>query len=414
MSLGSPPPVNPRAAVPLGQPISSAPPLMPTLARFSRPPALSMTHHLWAAPIYPALILLWTFLIVYGSLLPLDQKLPEHVQGWGDLVGWLPSLLSAPSWDSYLAPWRVLSTQSSELRGDLWLNLLLYFPLGLLVRLHDGSRNRKGWIWWVRGMAAIGVLGWLLECVQGLSPMRWSNLTDVLYNQIGALLGMAVAVVLLRAIKRSLFWCYCRLAYPIHRLRVWLGRERHLPGVMLGIGAVNGVLLTWWWQAGGSGSNPPEGMNLLPFWHEFHYDYSRAVQQIVRTLLVYGVVALLLSLQFLSVHRRRGLGLVLGCVFLSAMFLQGGRMNQRGSGFDVTEPLLALSACALMTLGLRALVRSVKAHCRRRKPVPVPVDRRRMRHIYAPSRQGPGPCSRADAIRRVNTPADGSSTADGF
>ncbi|NJL32156.1 MAG: hypothetical protein HC898_11335 [Phycisphaerales bacterium] len=153
----------------------------------------------------------------------------------------------------------VLTTSSTELRSDLWLNLLLYFPLGLLVRLHDVSQDRKGWMWWVRGFAAIFVLGWLLECVQGLSPMRWSNLMDVLYNQSGALLGMAVALPILRFTKLGMFWMYCRVAYPLHHFRGWLQKERALPGVMLVIAAVNGVILTWWWQPGGPGE-PGRGM----------------------------------------------------------------------------------------------------------------------------------------------------------
>ncbi|NJL32155.1 MAG: hypothetical protein HC898_11330 [Phycisphaerales bacterium] len=52
------------------------------------------------------LIVAWSSLIVYGSLMPFDQRLPANVHSFSDLPGWLPTLLTAPRWEWYLAPWR--------------------------------------------------------------------------------------------------------------------------------------------------------------------------------------------------------------------------------------------------------------------------------------------------------------------
>ncbi|NJL32157.1 MAG: hypothetical protein HC898_11340 [Phycisphaerales bacterium] len=124
-------------------------------------------------------------------------------------------------------------------------------------------------------------------------------------------------------------------------------------------------------------------MNLLPFWYEFQHNYQSAVETILRTMLVYMMVGVLLLVQFFSVRRKRGLGMMLGGVLLLAMLLQAGRFTNGYAGFDVTEPLLALSAGAVLVLGLLALVRSVKAHCRRKSHIPVHIERRRIRHRYA-------------------------------
>ncbi len=334
------------------------------------------------------LTIAWAVLVLYGSLLPFDHRLPTGVSSVTAFIAWLPTLLTAPVWDARFAAWNVLAGHSTEARSDLWLNLILYFPLGLLVRLHDRSLVRNQLHWWLRGLLAILTIIWVMECMQSLAPDRCAYLTDVLHNCIGALLGMLLAAPLVLTLKRSLFWAYCQAAYPTHRLRQWLARERRLPGVIIVLAAANLVLLAWWLQTGGTGgtgggsSKPGAGTNWLPFWHQFQHTYVRTSEYVFRTLIVYSLVTLLLLVQFLSVHRKRGFGTVLLLVFMLALLLQSGRQTYSQTRFDITEPLLALSSVALVILGVLALVRSIQCHCRRKSSVPVTLDRRRIKHAY--------------------------------
>ncbi len=328
------------------------------------------------------LIIAWGLLILYGSLLPFDHRLPTDISSLASFITWSPNLFSAPLWDAKFAAWNVLSGHSTEARSDLWLNLILYWPLGLLLRLHDRSLGRHAWLWWLRGMLVILALIWVMECLQSLSPDRCAYLTDVLHNFIGAILGMLLAAPLVVTLKRSLFLAYCKAAYPTHRLRQWLARERRLPGVMIVLAAANLVLLVWWLQAGNGSAKPSAGVNWLPFWHHFQHTYVRTSEYVFRALIVYGLVSLLLLVQFLSVHRKRGFGTVMLLVFMLALLLQSGRQTYSQSRFDITEPLLALSSVALVILGVLALMRSIQSHCRRKSSMPVSLDRRRIKHAY--------------------------------
>lgn len=122
------------------------------------------------------LLLGYAALVVYASLFPFT--------GWRD-QGVAP-------WAFLTAPWPRYWT-----RFDVVANLLGYVPLGLLVTV---ALARSGWprAAAVAGAVAPTLLALGLEAAQTYLPQRVPSQADALLNAAGALLGAAVAHVLLR------------------------------------------------------------------------------------------------------------------------------------------------------------------------------------------------------------------------
>lgn len=80
---------------------------------------------------------------------------------------------------------------------DLAANLLLYFPLGLLVGLR--LSRLRAWVWALLALA----LSATIEIVQGVVLNRSADITDVMMNGLGAIIGFAVARAIERFAARS-------------------------------------------------------------------------------------------------------------------------------------------------------------------------------------------------------------------
>lgn len=86
--------------------------------------------------------------------------------------------------------WVPFSTAPGPLRlRDLWVNLLLYVPLGWF--LAAGQRS-TGWIVPAAGVVS-AVLSLLTEWTQVYAHGRFPTMTDVAMNTIGGLVGAALA-----------------------------------------------------------------------------------------------------------------------------------------------------------------------------------------------------------------------------
>src|SRR5690606_13133120 len=84
----------------------------------------------WATP--TALAVAWATMIGYGSLLPLQFDVAGFLARHDGLVAAAQAWLASPTWR--LVDGRVSQLGVPAWQSDLLLNLLLYIPLGLLVR----------------------------------------------------------------------------------------------------------------------------------------------------------------------------------------------------------------------------------------------------------------------------------------
>jgi len=155
-----------------------------------------------SSPILWALLVLWTLAIVYGSLWPW--------QAWRD-IGTPPwSFLSDPlprHWTWF----------------DLFSNVALYLPLGLLLAL-----NLSHWRWsslWVPLIAG-ALLSLSIEAAQSYLPQRVPSLLDLAANTLGAFCGSMLAAGLRRPwrlIRRlSHHWWYEKAQWPAVLVIIWL------------------------------------------------------------------------------------------------------------------------------------------------------------------------------------------------
>jgi VanZ family protein len=115
------------------------------------------------------------FVIVYASLQP--------------FVGWSQPMHSV---FSFLAAWSKYAT-----RADITFNALAYVPLGFaLYAVYPPS-----WRAYVRAIAALAIaltLSITVEALQTLLPTRVSSIYDTISNFVGACIGVAIAIPLLK------------------------------------------------------------------------------------------------------------------------------------------------------------------------------------------------------------------------
>ena len=119
------------------------------------------------------LSLAYLLLVVYASLYPFaDWRVPNDDATQFLLAGW-PSYITA---------------------SDIVLNVLAYFPIGLLLTL-IWMGVLPPWLAVALGFASGTALSLTIEFAQAYQPMRVSSNVDVLTNSIGALWGCAAARV---------------------------------------------------------------------------------------------------------------------------------------------------------------------------------------------------------------------------
>lgn len=324
--------------------------------------------------------LAWFALAVYGSLVPFRFK-RSFLDPESGLLQSLLDFLSAPRWE--------VTTSSTSSLGlshsltDIVLNLGLFIPLGLLIRL---AVWRRDWNWFAQiaaAIAGVAASSWLIECTQALTDGRVASLRDFALNTAGGLAGALPAVALRRHGVTFIFDLYCSSSYWLYRAGQRLQTMRYNPVAMFLVVAANvGLIAFAYFTSSAARAKHADEVNLMPFSVHVQRSWDVAFLQIGRSMIVYLLIGMLLSLQFLSLKQRKTIGLVV----LGAALLAGVREVMLAAGAharaDVTEPILATMAVVATVATLALLVRAVKSSCRRKQSVPVAFERRRIPHQY--------------------------------
>lgn len=316
--------------------------------------------------------------LIYGSLIPFDFAWSDTVEHEGGVVGALYLVLASPQWITADPGQSSLGIPFAL--SDLLINLLLYVPLGVTLRMALRSHWRSAWLQ-VGGAVMIAlVLSWGVESLQGLIPTRVASLADIAANTTAACVAAWAAPSLWQGYKHLVFWGYCRFAPLIAILR----RQRDRPGVVMLLAVLNALVIGVWYvgelQQAGIGN---QSALALPFERAFDMPYDLGVLMLGQALLVYaGIGCLLLLLTYTGRHRLAMGWVVLG-VALVALAAELSRAATQNATPDITGPMLALTAGALMTITVYTFSFAVKRSNRRRseKKYAGP-ERRREPHEY--------------------------------
>mgnify|MGYP001827806060 CR=1 FL=1 len=333
-------------------------------------------RHVWTRPGVLAGVVV--AVLIYGSLIPFDFAWGNAVEQSGGTAAALLDALASPAW---------VKTQQGEsslglsfAMSDLLMNLALYLPLGVTLRMALRAKLRR-WPLELLGTAAIALaLSWTVESMQSLMPMRVASLNDVLANSGAALFAAVIAPYIWHLYRRTAFGLYCRLTGVLTTLRQFAQR----PGVAIAIAAINAIVIGLWYvgelQKAGVGES---SANALPFENVFALPYDLGVLVLGEALLAYaGIGCLLLLLTYTGVQRVAMGWVVLGVVAL-AFIAEVSRAATRNTAPDITGPLLALSAVAIMAVTLYTFSYAVKRSNRRHRSQQYQgIDRRRAPHDY--------------------------------
>jgi len=315
--------------------------------------------------------------IVYGSLIPFDFAWSQAVERAGGRGAALLDALHSPTWTT--AAQGESDLGMSYAASDLLMNLLLYLPLGVTLRMTLRAW-RKHWAFEIMGTAVLCfVLSWGLESLQGLMPARSASINDVLANTVSGFAAALVGPVVWGVYKRLSFACYCLLSPIVVRLRRW----RDYPGVAMAIALVNALLIGLWYLAEVKRSEAGHAI-ALPFERAYELPYDMGAFVLGRSLLVYaGIGCLLLLLTYTGAKRLKMNWVVLGVVLL-AFVAEFSRAVTQNAMPDITGPLLALSAGGLMTVTVYTFSLAVRRSNRRRQQRTYQgQDRRRLPHEYS-------------------------------
>lgn len=333
-------------------------------------------RHVWTRPGVLAGVVI--AVLIYGSLIPFDFAWGTAVEQNGGALPALMETFSSPQWTA--AQDGTSSTGMSFALSDLLMNLLLYVPLGVTLRM----ALRKRWRCWpfeVLGTLTIAIaLSWTVESLQSLMPMRVASVNDVLANSGAALAAALIAPSIWRAYRHASFWLYCRLAGVLIKLRTLAQR----PGVAITLAAINAIVIGLWYigelQKSGIGN---QSAFALPFERAFELPYDLGVLVLGEALLAYaGIGCLLLLLTYTGTQRIAMGWVVLGVVVL-AFAAEVSRVATNNTAPDITGPLLALSAAAIMSVTIYTFSYAVKRSNRRHESQPYDGrDRRRAPHEY--------------------------------
>jgi len=320
---------------------------------------------------------LWLAALVYGSFLPFDPIDTGRVSSFtfggllpdGSLLGWTLAWL----------------TQPRRLDGpldDLLTNLLLYLPVGAMLRLHLWRAGRTRLTQILAPILVVLIVPWLVECTQGLTPFRDASLRDLLANAGGGAIGVLLAVKLRAVLRRRLVHAWWRAVPALdrgyRRLAAWRNGSTLRTAILL----CHALLLAVWalriarqWP----GWTPEFAW--LPFAELFEHPYGEATWIAYRTASFYLLALLLVSLQWLCWRDPRT---ITGLFFYLLLLGAGRELHHavtRARAFDVSEPLLA-AVVGAGVVGLIAGARHmVRAADRRRGDRPVAVDRRTPRFV---------------------------------
>lgn len=342
--------------------------------QLSKASPTSVRQHVWTRPGVLAGVVI--AVLIYGSLIPFDFAWSEAAQQSGGAGPAVLDALTSPQWIA--AAHGESSLGLSFAMSDFLMNLALYLPLGVTLRMALRSRWRR-WPIEVLGTAAIALaLSWIVESLQSLMPMRVASLNDVMANSAAALFAALIAPTVWRLYKAAAFASYCQLAGVLARLRSWAAK----PGVAIALAGINAVVIGLWYlgELQKSGGGPA----VLPFERAFMLPYDLGVLVLGEALLAYAGIGCLLLLLTYTGKRRIAMGWVVLVVVVLAFAAEISRAATHGSVPDVTGPLLALSAAAIMAVTVYTFSHAIKRSNRRRQSEQYEgPDRRRTAHDYA-------------------------------
>lgn len=333
-------------------------------------------RHVWTRPGVLAGVVI--AVIIYGSLIPFDFAWGRSLEQSGGVFAVLLDALASPSWTS--AGQGQSSLGVSFVMSDLLMNLVLYLPLGVTLRMALRAKLKR-WPLELFCTAVIACcLSWTVESMQSLMPTRVASLNDVLANTGAALFAALIAPYVWHLYRRAAFGLYCRLTGVLTQLRHFAQR----PWVAIAIAVINAIVIGLWYigelQKAGVGDSTALA---LPFEKAFALPYDLGVLVLGEALLAYaGIGCLLLLLTYTGAQRIAMGWVVLGVVAI-AFIAEVSRAATRKTMPDVTGPLLALSAVAIMAVTVYTFSYAVKRSNRRRQEQPYDgIDRRRAPHDY--------------------------------
>lgn len=326
----------------------------------------------------------WAGMIAYGSLMPFRLRMDvANLDGVSGHLQALVAMLVSPRWQTtFKNPYSSLG--NPNWLTDVMLNIALYLPLGALLYAAQRAVRRSG----SRGPALVrvvllaGLLSYAIECTQSLMPDRHATLNDMVANITGALLGAALMPWVYRWFKRGVFAAYTRAAHGLEDVAVIVDRLRRRPLVIVAFALTNVMLVVLWYARSVDEAAAVGRVNWLPFAAHFDRSYDVAMLAIGRSIIVYCLLGLLLSLPLLRVRQRHVMGLVVLGVALLAAVREVMHLAAVGQDADITEPLLAAMAAGMVLAAGWLVVHAVRSSCRRRRAAPVEVDRRRRPHVY--------------------------------
>lgn len=347
-------------------------------SNLSQPAEAVRPHrHVWTRPGVLAGVVV--AVLIYGSLIPFDFAWSISVEQSGGPVAAVIDAFASPGW--------VVAGQGESAMGlsfamsDLLMNLLLYLPLGVTLRM----ALRAYWqnpLAQILGVALIAfALSWSVESFQGLLPARVASINDVLANTGAAFLAALVAPGIWLIYRKLAFQLYCKLAGGKDRLRAIAQR----PATVILLAVINALVIGLWYlgelHKAGVGD---QSVFSLPFERVFQLPYDLGVFMLGEALLAYaGIGCLLLLLSYTGAQRVAMGWVVLGVVAI-AFVAEFSRMATHDTAPDITGPLLALSAGAIMTVTVYTFSHAVRRSNRRHQAQFFDgPDRRRSPHDYA-------------------------------
>lgn len=344
---------------------------------------------------YVLLAAAWMGFVAYGSLVPFDFKAPwpPDAGAFSLAIYWLYLAITSPKWWDHATIDLMNNLGESSIWGDYAMNLMLYLPIGAMLRLRLLRMGRPTWRQIAEPALMVLAICWAIECMQGMIASRLASYNDIAVNTAGGLIGALVSRRAAMVIRQTVFFLYCLVAHWMHDFRGFVGRQREKPVMLVVVTVLNIALFALWWKlrlmpVKAAGKRP---INWLPFHDQFSYPYEVAVEHLGRMMILYMLVGMLLSLQFLSFRRRSGVGVMVLVVAVLAAFHEVLGMFRAGQRADVTQPIVATMAVAVIAYLSYMLVRSVRSCCRRREEVPVAVERRRRPHNYNAEAPGNAP-----------------------
>lgn len=365
-------------------------------ADMNRPPVPA----LWRRPGWlraPAMALAWAGLVVYGSLLPWGMDFGGAVGRAGGVLPAIAAWLLSPAWVPAVAETSSLGVPTWA--SDLVLNLVLYGPLGVLLRLTVSRITGKQFVQIISAALGVAALSWMIEATQSLIPGRYASVQDVLANTFGGVVGVLLGHRINSAWRGLAFLMYRRLHRPWEALTRWLPEQRSRPLTVFTVLAVNVCLIAVWFVftgpavSGGGGGEHGKALQLVPFKQQFARSYDVAFVLLGRSLIVYCLAGAVVMLTMMRGSTRRALGWVVLAVALSAASLELTKLLGRGLVADITEPMIAVIAGGLVLTAGFMVVHASRVSCRRHEQRPVGVERRSRNHDYrfalGPDNRGP-------------------------